>query len=368
MIIRAAREVDAAAMARVMVDTYLAAHRDHMPAEAWAKRAQEWTYAESEQGWARELREIASDADTQQCLYVAEAADGELVGLAMGGPAKTEGLPTTGEVYALYVRVSYQGRGLGRRLVQAVATHLARLGMTALHIGCLAANAPGRRFYESLGGQVVAERLVDQEGFMLPELVYGWADTGALVGRPNGEAAIILAEGGGMDLLDRLLGHDRWTTAQLLERCRELRTEQWMQPFDLGHRTLEATFLHMIGNVRGWTELMAELPVQPSAAEAATTADDLIAAWPIAYADFATLAREIADAGRWDATYVDILDDPPRSKTFGGTIAHVITHNMQHRGEIIHMLTRLGLANVLEGDLLSWEQQARPDYSEVQNH
>jgi hypothetical protein len=23
-----------------------------------------------------------------------------------------------------------------------------------------------------------------------------------------------------MDLLDRLLGHDRWTTAQLLERCR----------------------------------------------------------------------------------------------------------------------------------------------------
>jgi hypothetical protein len=35
-----------------------------------------------------------------------------------------------------------------------------------------------------------------------------------------------------MDLLDRLLGHDRWTTARLLERCRELGTEQWVQPFD----------------------------------------------------------------------------------------------------------------------------------------
>jgi hypothetical protein len=103
---------------------------------------------------------------------------------------------------------------------------------------------------------------------------------------------------------------------------------------------------------------MAELPEQHSAAETGTTADDLFAAWPIAYAGFATLARGIADTGRWDATYVDVLDDPPRSKTFGGTVGHVITHNMQHRAEIIHMLTRLGLANVLEGDLLSWEEQA----------
>jgi hypothetical protein len=31
---------------------------------------------------------------------------------------------------------------------------------------------------------------------------------------------------------------------------------------------------------------------------------------------------------------------------------------MQHRAEVIHILTRLGLENVLEGDVLSWEQQA----------
>jgi uncharacterized damage-inducible protein DinB len=161
-----------------------------------------------------------------------------------------------------------------------------------------------------------------------------------------------------MDLLDRLLGHDRWTTAQLLERCRELQPEQWMQPFDLGHETLAATFQHMLGNVRVWTDLMAERPVRPSADEALTTGDILLAAWQRVYTDFATLARRIADKRRWDATYVDVLDDPPRDKTFGGTIAHVITHNMHHRAEIIHMLTRLGLAHVLEGDVLSWEQQA----------
>ena len=162
-----------------------------------------------------------------------------------------------------------------------------------------------------------------------------------------------------MDLLDRLLGHDRWTTAQLLERCRELQPEQWTQSFDVGHQTLAATFQHMLGNVRVWTDLMAARPIQPSADEALTTVDRLLAAWQSAYTDFATLARRIADERRWDVTYLDTLDNPPRPKSYGGTIAHVITHNMHHRSEIIHTLTRLGLADVLEGDVLSWEQQSQ---------
>jgi ribosomal protein S18 acetylase RimI-like enzyme len=180
MIIRVAREEDAPAMGRVMVDTYLAAHRDQMPAEAWAKRAQEWTYEVSEQGWARTLREIAADASSQKCIYVVEEG-GDVVGLIMGGPAETDGLPQTGEVYALYVQASQQGHGLGRRLVQAVAAQLAQHGMTAVQIGCLAANAPARRFYESLGGRLIGERLFDEEGVMLPEFVYEWADIETLV-------------------------------------------------------------------------------------------------------------------------------------------------------------------------------------------
>ncbi|MDQ2997529.1 MAG: GNAT family N-acetyltransferase [Chloroflexota bacterium] len=179
MLIRVARENDAPALGRVMVDTHLAAHRDQIPAQAWAKRAEEWTYAVSEQGWASTLREIAAGA--HECIYVAEVAGGEVVGLVMGGAAQTDLLPQSGEVFALYVRGSHQGRGLGRRLVQAVATHLAQLGMSALQIGCLAANAPARRFYESLGGRLIDERLFDEEGVMLPEVVYGWANIEALV-------------------------------------------------------------------------------------------------------------------------------------------------------------------------------------------
>ncbi len=65
--------------------------------------------------------------------------------------------------------------------MQAVAADLAQQGMTALQIGCLAANAPARRFYEALGGRLVGERLFDEEGVLLPEVVYEWADIATLV-------------------------------------------------------------------------------------------------------------------------------------------------------------------------------------------
>jgi ribosomal protein S18 acetylase RimI-like enzyme len=175
MLIRAATEADAQAMGQVMVDTYLTAHREHMPAVAWAKRAKEWTPEVSAQGWARTLRKIAAGTSLHECIYVAVDDNGAIVGLAMGGPASEEEHPQIGAVYTLYVRTSHQGHGLGRRLVQVVAADLARRGMTVLQIGCLAANEPARRFYEAIGGHLVAERLFDEDGVMLPEVIYEWA-------------------------------------------------------------------------------------------------------------------------------------------------------------------------------------------------
>ena len=162
-----------------------------------------------------------------------------------------------------------------------------------------------------------------------------------------------------MDLLDRLLQHDLWTTQQLLQSCRELTAAQRNQPFDVGHQTIDATFRHMIGNVGVWTDLMYERTVRQPAEGPAVAVDELLLEWTEVYADFAMIARQLTDQGRLDDTYVDILDDPPGRKTFGATIAHVITHNMHHRGEIMHMLARLGIPSVIEGDVLSWEHQTQ---------
>ena len=49
-----------------------------------------------------------------------------------------------------------------------------------------------------------------------------------------------------MDLLDRMLGHDEWTTAKLIALSEKLTDAQLDQDFDIGHRTLRATFDHMV--------------------------------------------------------------------------------------------------------------------------
>ena len=79
------------------------------------------------------------------------------------------------------------------------------------------------------------------------------------------------------------------------------------------------------------------------------------------YTDFAACGRECRDEGRLDMHFVDNLDDPPTHKTYGGTIAHVISHNMHHRAEILNMLGQLNVPDLPEGDVLSWEAQARTD-------
>ena len=164
-----------------------------------------------------------------------------------------------------------------------------------------------------------------------------------------------------MDLLDRLLGHDAWTTRQLLVRCRELDPAAFHQPFDAGHGTVYATLVHMIGNVRTWTDLMrGHQDIPGTMSWDGLTIDDLLARSDLAAADFAALARRVRDEDQLDALWLDTLDDPPAAKTYGGAIAHVITHNMHHRAELLHMLPRLGLTGLPEGDLLSWEATTRP--------
>jgi uncharacterized damage-inducible protein DinB len=69
------------------------------------------------------------------------------------------------------------------------------------------------------------------------------------------------------------------------------------------------------------------------------------------------VARAVSDRRGWDETCVDILDTPPVTRTYGGAIAHAITHSMHHRAQLLYMLKGLGLRDLPEGDVLSWESQ-----------
>lgn len=161
-----------------------------------------------------------------------------------------------------------------------------------------------------------------------------------------------------MDILDRYLGYEAWTFRHFLVRCHEVTPAQLHQPFDIGQGTLYATIAHIIKNIEVWTDLMRERPVRalPPLPDAV---DGCLERFDAAIADFAEYARLLAASGRLDETYLDVLDKPPAPKTFGGTILHLLTHTSVHRWEMQHMLQRLGLSDLLEGDALGWEQRAR---------
>jgi uncharacterized damage-inducible protein DinB len=168
-----------------------------------------------------------------------------------------------------------------------------------------------------------------------------------------------------MDLLDRLLGHDSCTTRVLLGQANILSDEELDREFEIGHRSVRATADHIIFNMEVWSALMAGQQPDTSRGSSAEdrTVPALIARLDVAASRLAAVARTIADRGAWDELWTDTLDEPHTRKSYGGAIAHVVTHSMHHRAQLLHMLRKLGLTDLPEGDVLSWEQQLQPSPS-----
>ena len=153
-----------------------------------------------------------------------------------------------------------------------------------------------------------------------------------------------------MDLLGRLLGHDRWTTEHLLALSQDLSDAQLDRDFDIGHRTLRYTFDHMILTVEFWTGQMIGTPVPWEQTHASV--DEMLARHARAYDQFASVARDLVASGRLDETFIDHYG---YAQSFGATILHVVLHNAQHRSEVLHILQRLGMTDLPEGDPQEWE-------------
>lgn len=162
-----------------------------------------------------------------------------------------------------------------------------------------------------------------------------------------------------MDLLDRLLGHDAWTTRELLFRCRSLTDEQLDRDLDIGQRSVRSTLHHIIFNMEIWADLMAGRITTPADVrrDCGQTVPALSERLDRAAAGLAQVARSVSDSRAWDETWIDVLATPPETKTYGTAIAHVVTHSMHHRAQVLFMLRRLGVRDLPEGDVFSWEQQ-----------
>jgi ribosomal protein S18 acetylase RimI-like enzyme len=80
------------------------------------------------------------------------------------------------EIYSLHTLRKVQGKGLGRGLIAAAAERWQQRGRSALVLWAYRDN-DYRRFYERLGGTMVAEGIDDG----VPDVAYGWKDLPQLI-------------------------------------------------------------------------------------------------------------------------------------------------------------------------------------------
>ena len=167
MNLRPAISADSAAIASVHVRAWQEAYHGILPDDFLTslsvQRRADW--------WATQL---ADPAIAQGVLVVTDDSN-QVVGFASAGPARGEGTDYLGELYAIYLLQSHQGKGFGRALFQAAAAYLDRGGLHSMMLWVLKDN-PTRGFYEHLGGELFSEQALEIGSQKVLEVAYGWRD------------------------------------------------------------------------------------------------------------------------------------------------------------------------------------------------
>ncbi|MCK6538437.1 MAG: GNAT family N-acetyltransferase [Anaerolineales bacterium] len=166
-VVRAAGIEDAEGIATVHVAAWRETYRGMVPNAflenlSVARRAAQW---------------MGSLSDPSSVYHRALAAElnGQIVGFANYGFPQEEDEEFDGELYAIYLLKSAQGRGIGRALFTEAAKGLLELGSSSMLVWVLKEN-PARGFYEHLGGVYLREKPIEIGSVELMEVAYGWRE------------------------------------------------------------------------------------------------------------------------------------------------------------------------------------------------
>jgi GNAT superfamily N-acetyltransferase len=167
VLVRAAKEQDASAIAHVHVQSWLTTYsgivpEDYLASLNEAERALMW------RDW------LARDFQ----VYVAEQ-DGELVGFISGGQIREPLQRYDAELFAIYLLNRAQGQGLGTALLRRLAESLAAKGFKGMTVWVLERN-PAVHFYERSGATLVGDKEIEIGGALLREVAFAWPDLAKL--------------------------------------------------------------------------------------------------------------------------------------------------------------------------------------------
>lgn len=99
---------------------------------------------------------LLQESPASRWTFVAIDPAAGIVGFAGGVRAKPAAYGPAFKVPVLYVLQSHLRRGLGRKLMHALALAMAQHGIGEVALWSLASNRPARAFYEAIGGRLIS--------------------------------------------------------------------------------------------------------------------------------------------------------------------------------------------------------------------
>jgi AraC-like DNA-binding protein len=165
-----------------------------------------------------------------------------------------------------------------------------------------------------------------------------------------------------MDLSDRLIEHESWHTARLLEQAatlsdaaldRHVRPGLVIHDFEGPEPDVRTMLERIVFTKEVWTAAIGGRDIPPRDACGIGALQARLAA---VQPQFAALVRRIRDRNEWDDAFVDALCTPPVSFTFGSVIAHILTVSIVRRHTVVGALRELGLRDPETRDPIEWER------------
>lgn len=165
-----------------------------------------------------------------------------------------------------------------------------------------------------------------------------------------------------MDLSDRLIEHDHWHTARLLEQAatlsdaaldRQVRPGFIVHEFEGPETNVRTILERIVFTKEVWTAAIGGRDIPPPGDR---TIPGLQARLASVEPQFAALVRRIRDRNEWDDAFVDALCTPPVSFTFGSVIAHIVTSSAIRRQTVSGALRELGIEDAETRDPIEWER------------
>ena len=165
-----------------------------------------------------------------------------------------------------------------------------------------------------------------------------------------------------MDLSDRLVEHDHWHTARLLEQAatlsdaaldRHVRPGFVVHDFEGPEPDVRTMLERIVFTKEVWTAAIGGRDIPP---RGDCRIAGLQARLAVVQPQFTALVRRIRDRNEWDDAFVDALCTPPVSFTFGSVIAHILTVSVVRRQTVIGALRDLGIADAETRDPIEWER------------